>query len=111
MKKLKKLNMKKQSIRNHKLNLVKDSVLLTQLSSLTFFAIINPATAESIKNNSQITEAKFIRDTFSRYKVSSSAKDLVLILKDISAGVPQGDTASPKGFSRMVSFRTSFKKR
>ena len=69
--------MKRQSIKNYKLNLVKDSVLLAQLSSLIFFVTVNPATAESIKNNPQIIETNYRRDISSRHEVSISAKDLV----------------------------------
>jgi iron complex outermembrane receptor protein len=87
--------MKKQSIRNKKLNLVKYGVFLAQLSLLPFLVTINPATAESIKNNSQIIETNFIRAPFSRHKVSSSAKDL--FLKDTATHIAQGNFTSITG--------------
>ena len=68
--------MKKQSIRNQKLNLVNYGVFLAQLSLLPFLVTINPAAAESI-SNSQVAKANSIQDISSRHEVSSSAKDLV----------------------------------
>ncbi|MEM8779298.1 MAG: TonB-dependent siderophore receptor [Cyanobacteria bacterium P01_G01_bin.49] len=87
--------MKKQSIRNQKLNLFKYSVFLTQLSAITFLVTINPAVAESIENSSQIKKIHFIRDSFSHRKISSSAKDL--FLKDTSIDITQSNLTSITG--------------
>ena len=85
------------------MNLVKYGAFFAPLSLLPFFVTINPATAESIKNNSQIIETNFIRETFSRYKVSRSAKDLFLTLKgtatlkDTATHIARGNLTSITG--------------